>query len=152
LAQHLPYKRFLARSWRETGELPLWCPHSFGGTPFVHDPQVGMFYPPNLLLLVVPDRLIGAAFSWLIVLQIIAGGLFAYAYAREEGLERTGAFVTGAGFMLSGKWLLHLLAAGHTIVVGLAWLPLIVLCFERSLRRRSLGWVVTAGACLALLV
>jgi hypothetical protein len=152
LAQHLPYKRFLARSWRETGEIPLWCPHSFGGTPFVHDPQVGIFYPPNFVLLVAPDRLIGAAFSWLIVLQIIAGGLFAYAYALEEGLERTGAFVTGAGFMLSGKWLLHLLPAGHTIVVGLAWLPLIVLCFERSLRRRSPGWAVSAGGCLALLV
>jgi hypothetical protein len=152
LAQHLPYKRFLARSWQETGEIPLWCPHSCGGTPFVHDPQVGVFYPPNLALLAVPDGLVGAAFSWLIVLQIVGGGLLAYAYAREEGLGRTGALVTGAGFMLSGKWLLHLLAAGHTIVIGLAWLPLILLCLERALRRRSPGWAAAAGASLALLV
>jgi hypothetical protein len=152
LAQHLPYKRFLARSWRETGEIPLWCPHSFGGAPFVHDPQVGLFYPPYLPLLAVPDRFAGAAFSWLIVLQIIVAGLLAYAYAREEGLARSGAFVTGAGYMLSGKWLLHLLAAGHTILIGLAWLPLILLCFERSLRRRNPRWAVAAGAALALLV
>src|SRR5262249_31004058 len=87
LAQHLPYKRFVARSWQETGEIPLWCPHSLGGTPLIHDPQVSLFYPPNLPLLFAPDRLAGAAFSWLIVMQIILGGLFAFAYAREMGLN-----------------------------------------------------------------
>jgi hypothetical protein len=152
LAQHLPYKRFLARSWQETGEVPLWCPHSLGGTPFIHDPQVSIFYPPNLLLLLVPDRLAGAAFSWLIVIQVILGGLFAFAYGREEGLTKLGAFVTGAGYMLSGKWLLHLLAAGHSIVIGLAWLPLVLLCFERTLRRRRPSWAAASGAALALLV
>jgi hypothetical protein len=150
LAQHVPHKRFLARAWQETGEIPLWCPHSLGGVPFVHDPQVGVFYPPNLPLLLVPDRYVGAAFGWLLVLQVIAAGLSAYAYARGEGLGEAGAFVTGAGYMLSGKWLLHLLAAGHTVAAGLAWLPLVALCFERALRRRSPGWAAAAGAPLAL--
>lgn len=152
LAQHLPYKCFLARSWQEHGELPLWCPHSLGGAPFVHDPQVSIFYPPNLPLLLVPERLIGAAFSWLLVAQVLTSGLLAYAYGREEGLGYSGAFVTGAGFMLSGKWLLHLLPAGQTVVIGLAWLPLVALCFERALRRRSPGWAAAAGAALALIV
>jgi hypothetical protein len=152
LAQHLPYKRFLARSLQETGEIPLWCPHALGGTPFVHDPQVSIFYPPNLPLLLVPDQFVGAALSWLIVAQIVLGGLFAFAYAREEGLTPAGAFVTGVGYMLSGKWLLHLLAAGHSVVIGLAWLPLVLLCFDRSLRRRSVAWVVAAGMAMALLV
>jgi hypothetical protein len=152
LAQHIPNKRFLARSLRETGEIPLWNPHSLGGAPFISDPQVSIFYPPNLPLLLAPDQFLGAAFSWLLVLHILAGGLFAYAYGREEGLRPAGAFITGVGFMLSGKWLLHLLPAGQTVVIGLAWLPLILLCFERSLRRRSIGWAVAAGAALALLI
>jgi hypothetical protein len=152
LAEHLPNLRFLARSWQQTGEIPLWCPHSLGGIPFIHDPQVSIFYPPNLLLLPVPDRLVGAAFSWLIVLQIIAAGLFAYAYARDDGLGQAGAFVAGAGYMLSGKWLLHLLTAGQTVVIGLAWLPLILLCFERAIRRRSLWWAACAGGAAALLI
>lgn len=152
LAQHIPYKRFLARSWKETGEIPLWCPHSLGGAPFISDPQVSIFYPPNLLLLPIPDRLIGAAFSWLVVLHVLAGGLFAYAYAREEGLQFAGAFITGVGYMLSGKWLLLMLTGGQTVVIGLAWLPLILLCFERAVRRRSVGWTLAAGVVLALLV
>ena len=99
LAQHIPYKRFLARSWQDTGQIPLWCPHSLGGAPFIHDPQVSIFYPPNLALLFVPDQFIGAAFSWLLVVQIMAGGLFAYAYGREEGLTPAGAFVAAAGLL-----------------------------------------------------
>jgi hypothetical protein len=152
LAQHIPYKRFLARAWQETGEIPLWCPNSCGGIPFISDLQVSIFYPPNLLFRIVPEPWVGAAFSWLIVVQIVLGGLLAYAYGREEGLGPAGAFVTGAGYMLSGKWLLHLLPAGHTVVIGLAWLPLVLLCFDRSLRRHSLGWAAAAGAALALLM
>jgi hypothetical protein len=152
LGQHIPYKQFLVRSWRETGEIPLWCPHSLGGAPFVHDPQVSIFYPLNLTLLLVPPDHIGAAHSWLIVLQLVLGGLFAFAYARQEGLGRPGAFVTGAGYMLAGGWMLHALAAGQTVVIGLAWLPLVVLCFERSLSRRSLRWAAAAGMALAMLI
>src|SRR3954452_24508626 len=70
LAQHLPYKRFVVRSWRETGEIPLWCPHSLGGHSLIQDPQVSVFYPPNLVLLLFPERLVGPAFSWLLVLQL----------------------------------------------------------------------------------
>src|SRR5260370_22734069 len=108
---------------QQTGEIPLWCPHSAGGAPFIHDPQVSIFYPPNLLLMPIPDRLVGAAFSRLIVLQIIAAGLLAYAYAREGGLGQAGAFLTGAGFMLSGKWLPPPLPSGPTVLIGLGWVP-----------------------------
>ena len=35
------------------------------------------------------------------------------------------AWVVGAGYMLSGKALLHLLGGGQSILIGLAWLPLL---------------------------
>src|SRR5260370_33706205 len=74
LAEHVPAKRFLVRSWQETGELPLWCPHSFAGSPFVHDPQVAVFYPPHWPLLLLPEDYVGAGLSWLIVLHVGIGG------------------------------------------------------------------------------
>src|SRR5260221_13718208 len=64
LAMHLPLKRFLVRSWQETGEIPLWCPHSFGGMPLVHDVQVAAFYPVHLPLYLLPEEAVGAALSW----------------------------------------------------------------------------------------
>jgi hypothetical protein len=146
LAEHLPAKRFLVRSWQETGELPLWCPYRFGGEPFVHDIQVAAFYPPHWLLYPLPEEWVGVALSWLIVAHVIVAGLCMYAYARDQGLSRPAAFVAGCGFMFAGKWLLHLLGGGHYIVIGLAWVPLALLFLERAIRRRSFLNATWAGA------
>jgi hypothetical protein len=152
LAEHVPAKRFLVRSWQETGELPLWCPYSFAGSPFVHDPQVAVFYPPHWPLLLLPEDHVGAGLSWLIVLHVVIAGWGTYACARAGGLGRPAALVAACGFMLAGKWMLHLLAAGHYITIGLAWLPWVLLLLEAAIRRRSFLWATAAGAMFALVV
>ena len=137
LAEHLPAKLFLNREWNASGELPLWNPHHFCGAPFVHDIQVGVFYPPNAVTLVVPESAIGAALSWVIALHVLAAGVFAYLYARSHALNEAGSLVAAVGFMLSSKWMTHLILAGHTITMGLAWLPLVLLGIERAIANRS---------------
>jgi hypothetical protein len=54
--------------------------------------------------------------------------------------------------MFAGKWMLHLLAAGHYITVGLAWLPLVLLLLEEAIRRGSVVHATWAGAAFALVV
>ena len=71
LAEHLPAKVFLVYSWRQTGEIPLWCPSHFAGLPFVHDPQVGVFYPPYWVLFLFPEAPLGAVLSWIVVAHVI---------------------------------------------------------------------------------
>jgi hypothetical protein len=151
LAEHLPAKLVLNRQWREAGELPLWNPYHFCGSPFVHDIQVGMFYPPYAVTYLVPEGAVGAALSWMTALHVLAAGVFAYLYARSHELNEAGSLVAGVGFMLSPKWMTHLLLAGHTITVGLAWLPLVLLAAERGVATRGLWPVLGAGAALAML-
>ncbi len=151
LAQYVPVKHFLVRSWQETGELPLWCPCHYSGLPFVHDVQVCAFYPPHLPLYWLPEAWVGCAMSWLIVLHVILAGWCMYAYARADGLGQGGSLVAAAGYMFAGKWLLHLLAAGHSNLTPLAWLPLVLLGLERAIRRGGLLPVLGAGAVFALI-
>ena len=151
LAEHLPAKIFLNREWRETGELPRWNPYHFCGTPFVHDVQVGIFYPPYAVTYLVPEGAVGAALSWVIALHVLAAGAFALGYARWRGLGEVGALVAAVGFMLSAKWMTHLLLAGHTVTVGLAWLPLVLLGLERAIRG-GVWPAVGAGVAFALLL
>jgi hypothetical protein len=151
LAEHIPAKHFLVRSWHETGEVPLWCPYCFGGEPFVHDIQVGLFYPPHLVFFVLPEAWVGVALSWLVVAHVLLAGLGMYAYARDQGLGTAGALVAACGFMFAGKWLLHLLGGGHYVTVGLAWLPLVLLFLERAVRRGGLGNATAAGVLFGLL-
>src|SRR6266446_810485 len=115
LAMHLPMKRFLVRSWQETGEIPLWNPYSFGGMPFVHDVQGAAFYPLHLPLYLLPEELVGVGMSWLVAIHVILAGGLMFAYARYRGLGPAAALVAGIGFMFAGKWLLHVLAGGHYI-------------------------------------
>ncbi len=151
LAEHLPAKLFLHREWKEHGELPLWNPHHFCGAPFVHDIQVGVFYPPYAVTYLVPEGTVGAALSWVTALHVLAAGVFAFLYARSHKLNETGSLVAAAGFMLSSKWMTHLILAGHTITIGLAWLPLVLLLIERGMANRSAWTVLGAGVALAML-
>ena len=49
LYQYYP-NRFFAAVSMSRGELPLWNPFTFNGTPFQADMQSALFYIPNLLL------------------------------------------------------------------------------------------------------
>jgi hypothetical protein len=143
LSMHVPAKAFLVREWRERGELPLWCPYSFGGSAFVHDIELAAFYPPHAVLYFLPESLVGAALSWLVVFHVAVAGWCMYAYARSQGLQ-AGAFVAAFGYVFAGRWQLQLLAGGHYILIGLAWVPLLMLLLEGAVRRNS--WLRASGA------
>jgi hypothetical protein len=152
LAQHLAAKQFFVQSFRTSGEFPLWCPFCFAGLPFVSDIQAAIFYPPHWLFLLLPVEWLGPAISWSIVAHVLLSGIGMYLYARSRGLSRPGAFIAAAGLMFAGKWMMHLLDGGHYILIGLAWLPLVLLALERSLSRRSFAWATAAGCGYGLLV
>jgi hypothetical protein len=152
LTETLPAKHFLVRSWQRTGELPLWCPYSYGGMPFIHDVKVAVFYPPHLPLLSLPESWLGPVLSGLVVLHVIAAGFCMYAYARDQGLGGTASLVAGLGCMFAGKWLLHVLSGGHYVLTPLAWIPLVLLALERAIRHGSTLWATLAGVAFALVV
>ncbi len=152
LTAHIPDKTFLVQAVHETGELPLWCPYKFGGSPFIHDIQLGAFYPPHLVLYLLPAERVGNGLSWLIVAHVILAGLLMYAYAGRQGLSEPARLVAAVGYMFAGRWLLHVLAGGHYILVGLAWLPLLLLLYESAIRQRSLVRATAAGGVQGLLV
>jgi hypothetical protein len=152
LAMHLPMKRFLVRSFQETGEIPLWCPYSFAGMPFIHDVQVAAFYPLHLPLYLLPENWVGPGLSWLVAIHVILAGWCMFAYARSQGLDGTPALLAALGYMFAGKWLLHVLAGGHYVMIPLAWLPLVLLCLEQAIRRCSLLYATWSGVAFAFIV
>lgn len=152
LAEHLPAKYALARDWTRTGELPLWCPYYFCGISYIHDIQVGTFYPPNFAALLVPEAYVGAALSWAIALHLLAAAWGTFAYARSHGLGEIAGLVAAVGFAFSAKWTLHLFVAGHTITAGLAWLPWILRGLETAIRTGRFGPALAAGVGFGMLV
>src|SRR5262249_57426023 len=114
--------------FNKPGKRPLCARGQFAVPPFLHTTEVEIFYPPHLLLLLCPEEWVGPAVSWLVVLHVLLAGLLMFAYARHRGLSEPGALVAAVGFMFAGRGMMHLLGGGHYITIGLAWLPLVLLC------------------------
>jgi hypothetical protein len=135
---HWPSAELVRHSLRLYGEIPLWNPHTLGGTPFAADPLSGLYYPPLWLALVLPPPL---AFNILFLLHLVLAGTGAYRLARKEGAGKTGALLAGIAFGGLPKLAAHA-AAGHlTLVLAVSWTPWLLITARRAARERSLrGW------------
>ena len=77
----------LAKSELAAGQLPLWNPYLFAGTPLLANPQPAFLYPPNWILL-LPGLPLNVGLSWLSAFHLawLLGGM--YVWARETGCAR----------------------------------------------------------------
>src|SRR5687767_1311073 len=64
------------------GRMPLWDGGAWSGQPLLGDPQIGAFYPPNWLWLVLP---VLRAYAVVAVAHMAWGGLGMYALVRVRG-------------------------------------------------------------------
>jgi hypothetical protein len=135
--------------WMKDGELPLWNPHQLNGHPVHAAVLYGVFYPPNLLRLVLPAEW---AMEAAIVLHLGLGWLFTYAYARTIDVGRLGALVAAFAFAFSGA------VVGRAVwflpaVSGAIWLPVGLIGVESILagRRRRGCLLLAAGVSMPIL-
>lgn len=144
---HWPNALFIQTTLRETGRLPLWRPLIMAGAPFAANPLSGLWYPPHLLLLVLP---LPAAFNLLLALHLFWGGLGMYRLGQQFHLSRGAACVAATAWVLAPRMVAHL-GAGHVgLVYALGWWPWVVWAARRA-REAGTGraWGV-AGGVLAL--
>lgn len=141
--QYYPNLAFLGHNLR-AGDLPLWNPHVFAGTPYLADPQSGVLYLPNwpfLLLLSTSD-----AARAIILGHYALAAVGTFLYLRTIGLGRAGALVGAAMLGVSEYTITQV--AGIPLLINLAWIPVVLLLVELALQRRSLWYA--AGAAMAL--
>lgn len=144
LYQFYPFRNFAAVSL-SGGELPLWNPYTFSGTPFQADIQSAVFYIPNLLLtLFVSGGKLN--FYWLevqIIIHIMVAGIGLYFLAKDFGINRISALFSGITFALSGFMITHTIH--QVIICQVAWLPLIMLLFRKAILKSSVTSMIFGG-------
>ncbi|MDO8684411.1 MAG: hypothetical protein Q7N50_13115 [Armatimonadota bacterium] len=144
LAQFHPWRDLYHRSLHQ-GQLPLWNPYQFSGTPFLANVQSAILYPPNLIFCIFdPAR----AFGISAVLHLFLAGLFTYMFSSSLGASRLGATISGLTFALCAfniTWL-----ELPTFVCVATWLPLVLLLIRLALRRRSIILCIAAGLAVGL--
>ena len=132
-----------------TGHLPLWIPLIFGGYPLFADGELGMLYPPNVLL-----GLVLGAETFLQVsraLHVFLAGSFMIAFLRVLQVGRLGALVGGLVFAFASFFVAQI--QHENVVRSAVWLPLVLAFVELALRTagwRRQQWLVAAGLAMAM--
>ncbi len=132
-----PVQTFAANHLSQ-GTLPFWNPFSFNGMPFLADAQVGFFYPGNMVLsLFASDgHLPVLALECIIILHFFLAQVAMYLLARHWGISSIGATIAAVSYGFSGMAVCHVF---HPMMLyHLAWLPLILLHFDKGISESSL--------------
>lgn len=98
ITQIYPWRHLGIEEWK-SGQIPLWNPYSFGGTPLLANYQSAALNPFNLLLLILPFI---DGWSLLVLLQPLLAGIFTYLFARKISLSKPGALLSSIAFMFCG--------------------------------------------------
>ena len=137
-------------SWRDfgfshmaAGNVPLWNPHIFGGTPYMASFQSALFYPVNWLHVIMP---LGLAISWYYVIHTFLMGLTTSLWARYRGAGIAGQIIAGVMMMFSGQYFLHGYAGHLPHLAVMVWVPLIFLATDALADGRRWTWVLGGGS------
>lgn len=100
------------------GEIPLWNPSQFCGTPFLANPATGLLQPLNAVFLVLPTA---SAMAWHAALCLGLMGFGFALFARSLGVRYASAVFGGATYAFSGTAAAAM--SRPELANALAWAP-----------------------------
>lgn len=144
-----PWKYFSIEQLKK-GELPLWNPYNFSGNPQMANFQTAIFYPLNILYLILPFNL---AWTIYIASQPFLAAIFMFLFLRKSLFLNTPASLMGAISFGFSSYMTVWLQYGN-IGSAFLWLPLALFFTKDIIIKISLvsflGLVISlAGSLLA---
>jgi len=124
--------RFLAIELLKVGELPLWNPYQFAGSPLLSNLQTAVFYPINLLFFFLPFNL---TWGLSIVLQPLLAFVFTFLFLRNLKLTSFAAALGAICFSFSSFFVSWL--EWGTVLHTALWLPLLLFAVDKFLASRE---------------
>jgi hypothetical protein len=120
-----------------SGFIPWWNPYNFAGTPFMADPIVNIFYPPNWLYVLLP---LNTAYSWHIAFHVVWAMVGMYVFLGYLGtLGHLSKWLGGLIFGLSGFFAARIWAGHVDVIAAASWMPWVAYA---STRVFSWQWTV----------
>ena len=139
--QVYPYAVFISQSYR-SGEIPLWNPYIYSGTPSYADPLYMTFYPGTLLFL-IPEILSQHYFDYVEFLYIFLGGLSIFLLLNDYKLNKWASLAASIIFMLGGPLTGRI--QHFTQISAVSLFPAILLFIHLGIKKQKLFWFGLSG-------
>jgi hypothetical protein len=115
------------------------------GFPMTADPQVMAWYPPSLILSLLPG-----AWNVFVLSAYVMASCFTYGYVYALTREKFASAAAGIIYGMCGFMMAHL---GHTAIIHAAvWIPLIIWSLEMLRRKFSPRWFAVGSLAVACCV
>lgn len=134
MRQTYPWRKLAIDMWK-AGEVPLWNPYSFTGTPLLANYQSAVLYPLNVIFFFGDFPL---AWSFLIFLTPLLAMLFFYFWLRNRDIEILPALFGAVSFSLGG-FMMGWMTWGTVGHSGL-WLPLMLFALDKMRNSSKRRW------------
>lgn len=131
------------------GNVPLWNPYNFCGTPFLAGMQSSLLYPFNVSYFALP---LAKALNLEIAFHIWLVGVLMFAWARNRGLRFEAALLSAVTVMFSGAYFLHELSGHLTLLSAWAWAPLVFLAADKLIDGARAHGAFAGAAALTLII
>lgn len=132
-AFYLGMKQFLLDEIWKNHTIPLWNPYVFGGIPFWAHFESTIFYPLDILFLLIPPE---HAYGYTMCLHLILAAWFMYLLTRSVNMGHAASFVSAMVYSFNG-YIIPTLSKGQMFrVQGYIWIPLILYFLNRAIKAK----------------
>ena len=144
ISQIYPWKIFAVDSLKN-GQIPLWNPYSFSGTPHLANYQSAVLSPFNLFFFIFSNI---DAWTIIVLLQPLLTGIFTYIFVKSLNVGKTGSLISGISFMFSGfmtTWMGY-----ATLGYAILFLPLALFAIQKVFETKKLLFLVLLSLTIPL--
>lgn len=140
------YFRMFARQSLYSGIIPWWNPYLFSGAPFIANPSVSFWYPPNWLFFIFHHR---DVYALLIPLHILLAMTGMYWLCRRW-MAGIPAWVAGLTFGLSGYFMARVWEGHIDIITSAPFLPIVFGMFWKAMEKPTRRAIAFASLVYAI--
>lgn len=144
IGQIYPWRYFSIEQWKK-GQIPLWNPYNFGGTPHMANYQSAAFALQNIFFFIFPFV---DAWSILVLLQPLLAGAFLYLFVRSLKISNVGSVIASLSFMFCGfitTWMGY-----GTLPYAILFLPLALFVIEMFVRTHKARYLIMLSLSMPL--
>ncbi|HSV94394.1 MAG TPA: YfhO family protein [Spirochaetia bacterium] len=124
-SQFYIWKSLISEGWRHV-QIPLWNPYSYSGYPMLANFHSGVFYPLNLIYMLLGDI---RGWSFLVIFPSLASAVTMYLFLKQIKVNKIGAVIGSIIYAYSGfaiSWAQFITAAQ-----AMVWMPLVLSVLEK---------------------
>lgn len=144
ISQIYPWKIFTIDSLK-SGQIPLWNPYSFSGTPHLANYQSAVFSPFNLFFFIFSNI---DAWTIIVLLQSLLAGIFTYFFVRSLNVSKIGSLISAVSFMFCGfmtTWMGY-----ATLGYAILFLPLALFAVQKVFETKKLSFLILLSLTIPL--